>query len=483
MRKPRTSSALGLVAAAGIAVLATALNAAPPAAASAALPGGTTHGWRTAAAPLPAGAAAQPYTDLVASACASARACAVAGHYTDVSNSVQGLLLTGAGTSWTAEEAPLPAGAGANPSVDLTSIACPSATTCVAAGYYTDASGGQQGILLTGTGTSWTAEEAPLPAGAGANPSVDLTSIACPSATTCVAAGYYTNSADGQDGILVSGLGNSWSVSRAPLPAHASINPGVFLNAIACPALGPCTVAGYYFDAANRSHPLLLTGSGTTWTAVKGPLPRGAASFSFLEVTAVACSTSSACAVLGYYEVGDGTEQGLLLTGSGDSWTATRAPLPQGASSDPGVYLGSAACPAATSCTVIGSYTARSGQGDGVLLTGWGDSWTAVRAPLPASLAGRPNLFLDTVACPAVASCITSGIYRFNDTSGHEYGTAVTGSGSSWSAVRTPVPAGADPALGGVGPVTCATPASCLVIGSYAGPGGAVDGLLLTGAA
>jgi hypothetical protein len=92
-----------------------------------------------------------------------------------------------------------------DPGPFLDSVACPSASSCVAAGTYTDSSGDGQGLLLTGSGTSWTATEAPLPAGAGAGAYLGL--VACPSASSCIAAGTYTDSSGNRQGLLVSGTG------------------------------------------------------------------------------------------------------------------------------------------------------------------------------------------------------------------------------------------------------------------------------------
>ena len=71
---------------------------------------------------------------------------------------------------------------------------------------YTDSSGNGQGLLVTGSGTSWTAAEAPLPANAAADPVAGLTSVACPSASSCVTAGTYYGSGNHQ-GLLVTGSG------------------------------------------------------------------------------------------------------------------------------------------------------------------------------------------------------------------------------------------------------------------------------------
>ena len=86
-------------------------------------------------------------------------------------------------------------------------MACPSASSCVAAGDYTDSSGNGQGLLVTGSGTSWTAAEAPLPANAAADPVAGLGSVACPSASSCVTAGVYDDSSGNRQGLLVTGSG------------------------------------------------------------------------------------------------------------------------------------------------------------------------------------------------------------------------------------------------------------------------------------
>jgi hypothetical protein len=84
-------------------------------------------------------------------------------------------------------------------------VAAPAAPRCVAAGSYTAATGNQPGLLLTAHGSSWTAIKAPLPAGALLYPAPALSDVACSSATSCVATGYYTDSAGNQQGLLLTG--------------------------------------------------------------------------------------------------------------------------------------------------------------------------------------------------------------------------------------------------------------------------------------
>ena len=439
----------------------------------------TARGWAATQAPLPANAGNGFNVNLRSADCASVSSCATVGYYTDSANDGQGLLLTRSGTTWTPDQAPLPADAAADPGVNLTSVACPDTSTCVAAGYYTDSAGNQQGLLLTGSGTTWAPDEVQAP-GAATDPSVNLTSVACPDTSTCVAAGYYTDSAGNQQGLLLTGLGTTWTATRTPLPANAATQPDVNVVSVTCPAASSCVAAGTYTDTKGASHPVLLTGLGATWQAVRAPLPGNKASFPILGLTAVTCATTSSCAAVGFYQISNGGVEGLLLTGSGSSWTAAMAPLPRGAFSQPNAYLDAVACPAASSCTVTGYYNIPSGKSRGVFITGWGRSWKATKAPLPSGVTGRPSTALTWVACPSVTACVATGVY--NRSSGTQRGILLKGSGTSWKAAKPPLPANSSPSpFDHLFTVVCASTSSCLVTGSYADNSNNGQGLLLTG--
>jgi hypothetical protein len=84
------------------------------------------------------------------------------------------------GTSWTVQSVPSPSGGGT-----LSSLACPAANTCLAAGGT-----GTQATLAEGwNGTSWTIQTTPDPTGAAAS---IFGGISCAATTTCVAVGYST---------------------------------------------------------------------------------------------------------------------------------------------------------------------------------------------------------------------------------------------------------------------------------------------------
>jgi hypothetical protein len=111
----------------------------------------TAGTWKATKAPLPAGAAANPAVTLSSVSCASAGNCTAVGSYTGSSGNQQGLLLTQTPGTWKAAKAPLPTGAAADPFADLSSVSCASPGNCTAGGNYADSSGNRQGLLVTRT--------------------------------------------------------------------------------------------------------------------------------------------------------------------------------------------------------------------------------------------------------------------------------------------------------------------------------------------
>jgi hypothetical protein len=436
--------------------------------------------WTVITASLPAGAGARAVATLSGVACSSTLMCLAVGDYLDSSGRGQGLLLVTRGSSWSATEAPLPAGAAthpeqAGPAVTLASVACPSALACVATGGYTDSSGHQQGLLLAGHGPSWTAVRAPLPAGAAANPDAYLPDVACPSALACVATGGYTDSSGHQQGLLLAGHGSSWVAVRAPLPPGVTASAAASLTGVACPSVAVCVATGSYTDSSGYQQGLLLAGNGSSWAAVRAPLPPGAAGG---RPVSVACPSVTRCVAVGDYDTSLDASFGLLLAWYGSSWTATRAPLPPGApGSGPANLPGNdVTCLSASACVAVGSYLGASGYQQGLLLAGHGPSWTAVRAPIPA---GARAGWLASVVCPSAAVCVAAGQYY--DASGHWLGLLLAGHGSSWTAVRAPLPAGAAASPSPWFPgVACPSVAACVVAGYYTDSSGYPRGVLLT---
>ncbi len=442
-------------------------------------------GWRAIEAPLPAGARSDPQVSITSVTCASASECVAVGEYLDNSNNWQGLLLTWAGGAWSAVQAPLPAGA--TGLSDLDAVACPSSSWCVAVGsYWGTGNTAEIPLLLTGFGSSWTAAAAPQPAGAANPAGAGLGAVACSSLSSCVAVGDYTSAANpnGLDGLVVSGSGASWVASAPAPPAGSATAYYSSLQSVSCPATTSCTIAGTYDTASDNSvpHPWALSGSGSSWTSLSVPPPATYAVGYEAYLQHVSCAAASRCLLTGAGITGGNA--GLLLGQSGSALSSSIAPLPAGAfATGQWPLLEGVACPTASDCTVAGAYQDSADLYEGLLLTGRPGSMTPTEAPLPANAEideFGDHAGLAAVACPAASACVAVGSYTA--TTGGQ-AAALTGSGTSWKPTEVPQPANAyaQGPVAGLGAVACPSVSVCVAVGTYLGPAQAKEGLLAIG--
>jgi Cutinase len=434
---------------------------------------GSPGSWTPAKAPLPADVS-QTATGagLNSVACTSSN-CVATGYYNDSSGDNKVLIDEGSGASWTAVGVPLPS-SGNLSGEGGPYVACATSSACVAVGQYLSTDNGTQGLLVTGSGSSWTATVPPLPANADGS-MAQLWSITCPSATSCVAVGDYTTSS-GVEGLVLTGLGSSWQAAEAPLPANANTTaPEDALDSVACSSASNCAAVGSYETTSGVKAGWLLTGSGTSWTAAETPLPPNAGSGDSGLLQA-AC-TESQCVATGSYTDSSADNQAMMVTQSGSSWTATETPLPANSSAGgPGIGFVSLACASTSSCTAIGWYeTDETANPQGVaIVTGFGSSWTLTEPALPANtVISAAGMEIGAAACPSAASCVVAGSAIAQE-------VLITGSGSSWTATEVPVPSDNDGADGGVLASACQSASSCVLVGQYSNVAGS-QGLILTG--
>src|SRR5207245_689349 len=139
---------------------------------------------------------------------------------------------------------------------------------CSAVGYYTDSSNHRQGLLLSETAGTWApGVEASLPANAGSDPGVFLNSVSCASAGNCSAVGDYTDSSGHRQGVLLSETAGTWApgVDAVP-PAGAATDPSVGLASVSCAAAGNCSAVGdYHAGRPHHQQGLLLSETAGTW--------------------------------------------------------------------------------------------------------------------------------------------------------------------------------------------------------------------------
>jgi len=381
------------------------------------------------------------------------------------------------GTGWSIQTTPTP-----NNDAFLSSVSCPSSTSCVAVGTI---AGGQQTLAELWNGTSWSTVSTPNPGEGGV-----LSGVSCLSATDCVAVGYYDElSSDGytvsQHALAESWNGQSWSVQTTPEPAGSS---NVQLSSVSCPSAAACTAAGGDSDADGAGVTLAERWDGQQWSIQTTPNPSdGSGAF-----TAVSCTSPSYCAA-----VGSGDGSGLAESWDGQNWSIQATPSAGGgltgvsctsattceATSFDGAtsaesWNGSAwsiqstpdpdqsnenglngvSCIGTSNCISVGSTTAFTASALAVAEQLSSNGWALQSIPNP-SFPMEADLL--SVSCPSASFCAAVG----STGNGASVFSEVWRDGA-WSIVPVPSPAGTV-RLSLLSSVSCTSGSFCVAVGDY----------------
>jgi hypothetical protein len=298
---------------------------------------GTTWGVQTT--PNPAGA----QSDLLRTvACPSASACIAIGTFTPNGSRISSPLAERwNGARWTvAPEPPAPSG---GLDVSLADVSCSSATRCMAVGsYYKPSTSSETPLAEAWDGASWTAEPMPAPSGARAA----MVAVSCPSATSCVAVG-----GEPQGGSLTQVLlseiwdGSTWRLQNVSSPPRVSSA----LVGLSCASATACMAVGYSQRTSVGFLPLAEQWDGTSWNIVSTPSNWRSPAFS-----GVSCTLASSCMAVGNALDGAGVNLSFAESWNGTAWSAP-ARIARPAGSDYTLVSG-IACTSSTACTVVGSY-------------------------------------------------------------------------------------------------------------------------------
>ena len=393
-----------------------------------------------------------------------------------------------------------------NPAVQLQSLSCASTGDCGAVGTYDDGLGDSQGLLVTESGGSWQqAVQAQPPAGAASAPfrlsnGGGIAGISCPAPGECTAVGRYADSHRLDHGVFFSESRGRWTRGVAlRLPSNAITPPKpksadvdvLGLSAVSCSAPGDCVAVGTYETNAEVWDALIVVERRGHWTrAIEAPLPAGAPIAGQNAVLLTVTCDQIGCSAAGVYVDPSGHQQMLLVSGSGDSWSAAPTPAaPADANSDPNIIPSSIACAGPGTCAAVGTYINPLQNSLGLLLSETGGRWaSATGATLPAGAApagtvGDQTVVLSSVACPQAGACTAVGWYFDNDENGQAL--LVTQAAGSWqpgTEVSLPSNAvgGLEKQSAGLDWISCASPGNCLATGVYTDIGYNSQGLLLS---
>lgn len=287
----------------------------------------------------------------------------------------------------------------------LEGLSCTSPTSCMAVGSYTNEAGFAQPLIERWNGRAWALM--PIAPPPGSRYGSDLTSVSCPSATLCMAAGAYTYAADHNNTLLEEWNGTSWAIVSSPSP-YSTNN----LLGVSCSSATFCMAVGSYQSVSGSLGTLVEEWNGRSWASVSSPSPGSSSN----DLLGVSCTSMAFCMATGAYSNTPAlNDQGTLVERwSGSSWSVVSSPNP----GNNGDTLDGISCPSTTSCVAVGSHASGSSFAD-TLVEKWnGRIWAVV--PSPNALAGHYGSYLNSVSCANATFCMADGSYSYaanhNDT-------------------------------------------------------------------
>jgi hypothetical protein len=340
---------------------------------------------------------------------------------------------------------------------------------------------------LARAATSWEATNLP---GIGGGPPGSFEAspaVSCVSATSCVAVGSYEPV--GVSSLTLGGgttpmadelTGTSWSAVVLPVPAGGS---EVSMSAVSCSSATACVAVGEYSPPGGGERPLVETLSQGTWMFTTPPFPPQAYFASLSPVPllgSVSCLSSTSCVAVGVYPIHTGRTLPCCyryspLIETLTGTTWTASTAPTPRRSSDG-SLSSVSCAARGGCVAVGNVTTTTGTAP-LVETLTGSRWTATTLPAPPG-GSFPAPFPWSVSC-VVSQCTALGA----DLSGGGDGGLVveTLSGGHWSPATLPLPAGGSYgfpfAYEPQSGVSCVAAGSCVAVSTYEADGGAPDGM------
>jgi hypothetical protein len=173
--------------------------------------------------------------------CTSSTACTAVGDFAKSSKeNSRALAETWNGTAWTMQEPPL--------EHVLHGVSCTSSTACVAVGGT-----GSAAVAETWNGTTWSEKGMPNPTGAKSGVAHG---VSCTSSTVCTALGTVTNAS----GVLVplaeKWNGSSWTAQELPLPASANSARESEGWGVSCVSSTMCMGAGSFVNSSENQFAL-----------------------------------------------------------------------------------------------------------------------------------------------------------------------------------------------------------------------------------
>ena len=355
-------------------------------------------------------------SDATAISCTSTTFCVAVGNTILYGSGYNAFVSNFDGTNWTDTQV----GANLSPgdSARLTNVSCYSSTFCAAGGFFLDSSGGQHAFVSTFDGTNWTDTELGTSLDVG-NKSA-LVAVSCPTATTCVAGGTYTNSQGDPLPFVSTFDGTNWT--DVDDSAGFNYGDGATVSGLSCATASFCVLVGQYVDPSSNDRALVSVYDGHSWSA--HAIATGFGSLSD-TATSVSCPTDTFCAVGGTYTNSEHYLQAFVSTYDGANWSDSLGA--QGATAQYGSTINALSCSQSGECEAVGQQF--NSQNTSLVATLHGSQWTESTAGTFSASQNDVNLV--AVSCPTTSNCGLVGSYQDSNTKFHSFESE--GKGASWS--------------------------------------------------
>lgn len=427
---------------------------------------------------------------LNAVSCAAASDCTAVGEYPSSKSGTLPMVVTEVSGAWgKAKRSALPRNVSARYAT-LKSVDCVATGSCTAVGFYIGTDHIAHLMAITQSAGVWGAPQR-LPALPGSTQLhfAQPTSIACTTATSCVAIGIALYLA-----APISVRTYAWTESSGtwarPVQLTGPKGEAFLAESIACPGTSTCFAVGSVGTLMRSRRPEVAKESDGTWgLATPLALPRLSPSAGIGVLTGISCPTIQFCEAVGA-DLGPNADTASAATWTNGTWSSIGLirGVKKGSIQSDGTSLQAVSCATATRCTAVGQAspdsTARSpetyefstllepvralrtplppvGVGGGGTLGGAVLRWSP-----PFDDGGSPIVsFTATVeptgkACVTTAdSCVIRGLanghrYRVRVTDATAFGTSIAAtSGRLVSAGTVPRPPTGVRAVGGRGTV------------------------------
>jgi hypothetical protein len=324
--------------------------------------------------------------------CLTPVVCWAVGQYSSNGNVTYGSLAERwNGAEWTLQSVPTPSG---SERAALKDVACSSLSSCEGVGYYRNGSGAYFSLAEHWDGASWSIRATPEPSG---TQNGMLEGVSCTSSSACTAVGYAENGAGAVAGFAERWNGTQWTLQSTPAPAGAK---ATYPTAVSCTSSTRCTLVGSYVNGSSAEVPFAAAWDGKEWTLQTMPAPAGGKA---VEPRGVSCTTSAACTAAGRYENSSGVGLPLAERWNGTEWSLQSAPTPSGST---GNSFDGVSCVSASLCTAVGASLNGSGKYTALAERWNGAEWQI--QTVPNSESGESWLSGD-VSCVSTVSCAAVG--------------------------------------------------------------------------